>query len=66
MACATMHVVNYSHRPERELTYSVLLAHVLILLDHMADHFKFHDRIKHCSISFQIMIPRKAQGDKRF
>jgi hypothetical protein len=46
--------------------YGVMLAYVLTLLDLGAIHFKYHDRIKHCSIGFQSAIPMTTQGDKHF
>jgi hypothetical protein len=51
-ACMTKHVEKHTHHSERELTYNVALAHVLVLLDLREFHFKFHDRIKHCPINF--------------
>jgi hypothetical protein len=63
MACTTKHLVKHTHRPKRELTYSVVLAHVLSLLDLKAIRFKFDDRIKHCPIGFQSMTLETAQGD---
>jgi hypothetical protein len=57
----TKHVVKYSHRPKREMTYCVVLAYAPTLLDLRAIHFKFHDRIKHPLIGFQCAThgPRK-------
>jgi hypothetical protein len=62
--CMTIHVVKYSHHPEQELTYNIVLAHVLIVLDLRAIHFKFHDQIKHCLISFQSVTLGTTQDDK--
>jgi hypothetical protein len=42
----------------------IILAYVQILLDLWAIRFKFHDRIKQRSISFQSAIPRTAQDNK--
>jgi hypothetical protein len=43
----------------------LVLAYVLTLLDLGTIHFKYQDRIKHCPIIFQGMIPGTAQGGKR-
>jgi hypothetical protein len=66
MACMTKHVVKYSHRPKRELTYNVVLAYVPKLFNLRAIRFKYHDRIKHHPIDFQSVTPGTMQGDKRF
>jgi predicted transcriptional regulator len=49
----TKQVIKHIHHPERELTYSVVLAYMLALMVLRAKHFKFHDRIKHRPIGFQ-------------
>jgi hypothetical protein len=64
--CMTKHVVKYTHHPEQELTYNVVLPHGVAILDLMAICFKFHDQIKHHSINFQSMTLGTAQGDMHF
>jgi hypothetical protein len=66
MACTTKHVVKHTHRPERELTYIVVLAYVLALMDLRAIRFKFHDWIKYRPIGFQSATLGTAQDDERF
>jgi hypothetical protein len=60
------HVVKHTHRPKQELTYNVVLAYVLVLLDLRAIRLNFHDRIKHRSITFQTTTLGTVQSDKHF
>jgi hypothetical protein len=48
------HVVKHTHRSERELTYNVVLAHMLVLLDLRSIHFKFHDRSSIARSAFKV------------
>jgi hypothetical protein len=57
-------VVKHTHHLEWELTYNIVLAYVLALLDLTAIRFKFHDRIKHRSSTFKVwhLGPRKVMS----
>jgi hypothetical protein len=62
----TKQVVKYTHHLKWELTYIVILAYMLILLDLRANHFKSHDRIQHRPIDFQSANLGTTQGDEHF